>query len=113
MGPEAMVNRVLETVKRLFMVSQLVLIFLLQNLYKLVQAKMEKVQVFATHLEEAFGQISIMFPHIISECEIEHNLHNCLFYGMIRGLWDSIKYLYNDTSISFVQPMVTAQKAEG
>ena len=60
---------------------------------------LKKEQVFATHLEEALSQISLQFPHLVCESDVEHHLQNCLFYGMVKTSWDIIHYLYDDTKL--------------
>ena len=64
---------------------------LLQNFYRLVQGKSEKVQVFATRLEEALSQIHCHFPHLIGEGEVEHHLRHRFFYGMVKPLQDNVQ----------------------
>ena len=85
---------------------------LLQDIYRLVQGKNEKCQVFATRLEESLSKIRSRFPHMMREDDVERHLCDCLFYGMVKGLKDSIRYLYYDPKISYLQLLITAIKAE-
>ena len=55
----------------------------------------EKVQVFATHMKEALSQKRLQFLHMVYESDVEHHLHDHLYYGMVKTLWDSIHNLYD------------------
>ena len=49
---------------------------------------------------------------MIREDYVERHLCDHLFYGMVKGLRDSIRYLYDDLKISYIQLLVAARKAE-
>ena len=68
----------------------------MHGLYKLVQGKNETCQVFAT------SKMRSGFPYMIREDDVERHLGDCLYYNMIKGLEDSIRYLYDDPKISYI-----------
>ena len=67
---------------------------------------------FATRLEEAISQIFCPFPHLIGKGGEECHLRDKLFYGMVECLWDNVYYMYNNSTINYIQLKVTACKAE-
>ena len=65
---------------------------LLQDFYRLVQSKNENCQVFATRLGESLSKISSRFLYMVRKGDAERHLHDHLFYGMVKGLRNSIRY---------------------
>ena len=51
-------------------------------------------------------------PSQIAEHEVSKHLHDRLFYGMYKGLRDSIRYFYDNLTMTFTQLMVAVRKAE-
>ena len=52
------------------------------------------------------------FPGIISDAEAEIELIDRLFYGVLKTLRDSIRYLYDNPAVTYTQLLVAARKAE-
>ena len=67
---------------------------------------------FTARLEGPLNQLSLQFPSLISESEVERHLRDRLFYAMHKTLRDSARYLYNDVRISYTQLMLSAHKVE-
>ena len=49
---------------------------------------------------------------MITEDDAERHLCYHLFYGIVKGLMKSIRYLYDDQKVSYIQLLVAARKAE-
>ena len=49
---------------------------------------------------------------MIRKGEAERHLRDRLFYRMVKNLQDSIRYLYDDRNISYIQLLVTTQKVK-
>ena len=52
------------------------------------------------------------FPGMISDPEAKIKLRNKLFYWVLKSLWDSIRYLYDNPALTYTQLLVAARKAE-
>ena len=50
---------------------------------------------------------------MISDVEAETNLRDKLFYGVIKTLQDSIRYLHDNPIVTYNQLLVAVRKAEG
>ena len=96
----------------MFMVPSLSANGLLQDFYCLMQNKGEKIQLFASRLEEVFSHIQSQFPHLVHMEDEEKHLRDRLFYGMHKTLHDSIHYLYDDAKVSSIHLLIAARKAE-
>ena len=48
---------------------------------------------------------------MLSANEVQQHLRNQLFHGLIKQLWDSMHYLYDDARITYPQLVTAAQKA--
>ena len=49
---------------------------------------------------------------MISDAEVEVKLKDRLFYGVLKTLRDSIRYLYDNPTVTYTQLLVAARKAE-
>ena len=49
---------------------------------------------------------------MISNAEAEIKLSNRLFYGVLKTLRDSIRYLYDNPAVTYTQLLVATRKAE-
>ena len=85
---------------------------LFQNFYQLSQEKGEKVQTFAVRLEGCLNQLCLCFPHMIAELDVNRQLKEWLFYEMVKPLGDSVRYLYDNPSMSYMQLMISTHKAD-
>ena len=79
---------------------------LVQNYYKINMDPEEHVQVFATRMEGALNQKRTKFPHMLSNEDMETHLTERLFYGIIKALWDSICYLYENDKITYGELLI-------
>ena len=52
------------------------------------------------------------FPGMISNAEAEVKLRDRLFYGVLKTLRGSIRYLYDNPTVTYTQLLVAARKAE-
>ena len=49
---------------------------------------------------------------MISDAEAEIKLRDRLFYGVLKALRDSIRYMYVNLAVTYTQLLVAARKAE-
>ena len=63
-------------------------------------------------MEGSLNQILAKFPGMISDDEGEVKLRDRLFCGVLRTLRDSIRYLYDNPTVTYTQLIVAARKAE-
>ena len=68
-----------------------------QEFYQLQQEKGEKIQVFSSRLDIIYKHFSDKLPEWFSE----HQLKDCLFYGVNQSLQDSSRYLYKDEKVTY------------
>ena len=83
---------------------------LMQEFYKLVQGKTEKVATFAGRLEDALNHIRGLHPHSITGREVDSHLKERLFHGIRSSLRDSVRYLYDHST--YHQLLVAIRKSE-
>ena len=72
----------------------------------------EKVQSYDTRMEGSLNQIQVKFPGRISDAEAEVKLRDRLFYRLLKAVRDSIRYLYDNPTVTYMQLLVAARKAE-
>ena len=63
----------------------------------------KKDQSYTTRMEGSLNQIRVTFPGMISNDEAEVKLRDRLFYGVLKTLRDSIRYLYNNPTVTYTQ----------
>ena len=63
-------------------------------------------------MEGSLNQISVQFPRMISDAEAKVKLRDRLFYGVLKTLRDSIRYLYDNPTVRYTQLLVAVRKAE-
>ena len=85
---------------------------LMQQFYGIHMERNEKVQSYATRMERSLNQIWLKFPRIISNVEAKVKLRDRLFYGAFKTLRDSIRYLYDNPTVTYTQLLVAARNAE-
>ena len=76
---------------------------LMQNYYKISVDPKECVQAYATRMDGALHQIWTKCPHILGDEYMETHLRDRLFYGIIKALWDSICFLYDNDKIMYAE----------
>ena len=85
---------------------------LVQNIYKLLQGKMEKVTLYVAQLEGALNAIQQEYLMMLSAGEVQQHLRDNLFHGLHKHLHDSMQYLYDDMRIIYPQLVKASQKAD-
>ena len=63
-------------------------------------------------MERCLNQIQGKFPGMISNAEAKVKLRGRLFYGVLKTLRHSIRYLYDNLTVTYTQLLLTARKAE-
>ena len=84
----------------------------MQHFYGVHMEKNERVQSYSTRMEGSLNQILVKFPGMISDAEAEIKLRHRLFYGVLKTLRDSIRYLYDNPAVTYTQLLVAVSKAE-
>ena len=84
---------------------------LMQQFYEVHMERNEKVQSYATRMEGSLNQIWMKFPGMISNAEAEVKLRDRLFIWVLQILRDSIRYLYDNPTVTYTQLLVAARKA--
>ena len=85
---------------------------LMQQVYGVHMERNEKVQSYATRMGGSLNQIQVKFPRMISDAEAKVKLRDRFFYWVLKTLRDSIQYLYDNLTVTYIQLLVTARKAE-
>ena len=85
---------------------------LMQDFYRLVQSKHERVAAFAARIEGALARIRQLHPTRLLADDVDGCLKDRLFHGLRKAHRDSIRYLYDSPGISYPQVLVAARKAE-
>ena len=63
-------------------------------------------------MEGSLNQIQVKFPGMISNANAEIKLRDRLFYGILKTLKDSIRYLYDNPAVIYTPLLVPARMAE-
>ena len=85
---------------------------LMQELYRIVQGKNEKVQTFVLHLERALKAIKQQHPYAMTEGEGVRHLKDHLFHGLKPNLHNALHYMYNKPDSQYSQLVMAVRKAE-
>ena len=110
-GPHALAS---EIINKLELVYGTVASFhiLMQNIYKVLQGKTEKVTMYVTQLEGGLNVVQQEYPTILSDNEVQQHLRDRIFHGLHKPLRDLMCYLYDDVRITYPQLVTAAWKAE-
>ena len=84
----------------------------MQEFYRIVQGKNERVQVFVLHLEQALKAIKQQHPHTMTEQEGEHHLKDCSFHGLRSNIQNTLHYMYNNPNSKYSKLVMAARKGE-
>ena len=79
-----------------------------KDFYQLKQERNEKVQIFSIQLRDMLTKLSIRFPDLVSKEDHDKILKDWFFYGIKSELRNSIRHLYDNESITFLQLLVKA-----
>ena len=85
---------------------------LLQEFYRIVQGKKEKVQTFVLHLERALKAIKQQHPYAMTKEEGVRHLKDCLFHGLKPNICNALHYMYDkldSQNSQLVMPLRTAE----
>ena len=63
-------------------------------------------------MEVALNQIKTKFPHLLKDKDMETQLRDRLFCGIIKALQDSIHYLYDNDKITYAELLIACQNDE-
>ena len=84
----------------------------MQEFYRIVLGKSEKVQTFVLHLERALKAIKQQHPYDMTEEEGHRHLKDFLFYGFKPNLCNALSYLYDKPDSQYSQLVMALRKAE-
>ena len=68
---------------------------LMQEFYRIIQGKSERVQTFLLCLEQALKVIKQQHPHTMTEEEVKNYLKDQLFHGLRHNIYNVLQYMYN------------------
>ena len=111
LGPQASLQKILDKLETVYgavsTFDQLML-----GLYSLKQEKAEKIQQFATRLEEAVNQIALQFPGDMKQMSVAKHLKDRLFHGMRKTLRDTIRFQFEKVDSTYESLLMNAKRAE-
>ena len=64
---------------------------LMQEFYRIMQGKSEKVQTFVLHLERALKAIKQPYPYVMTEKDGHRHVKDCLFHGLKPNLQNALQ----------------------
>ena len=85
---------------------------LMQEFYRIVQGKSEKVQTFVLCLERALKAIKQQHPYTMTEEDGLWHLKDHLFYGLKPNLCNDIWYMYDKPDSQYSQLVMASRKAK-
>ena len=83
-----------------------------KDFYQLKQEKNEKVQIFSIRLRDMLTKLSLRFPDRVPKEDHDKILKDRFFYGNKSELRNSIRHLYDNDSVTFLQLLVNAHRNE-
>ena len=84
----------------------------MQEFYRIIQGKSDKVQTFVLHVERALKAIKQQHPYAMTEEEGERHLKDCLFHGLKPNLCNTVHYMYDKPDSQYSQLVMALRKAE-
>ena len=85
---------------------------LMQEFYRIVQGKNEKVQTYVLHLERALKTIKQQHPYAMTEEEGVKHLKDLLFHGLMPNICNALHYMYDRPESQYSQLVMAVKKAE-
>ena len=85
---------------------------LMQEFYRTVQGKSEKVKTFVLHLERALKVIKQQHPYAITEEEGTKHLKAHLFHRLKPNIHNALHYMYDKPHSQYSQLVMAVRKAE-
>ena len=83
----------------------------MQEFYRIVQGKNEKVQTFALHLERALKEIKQQHPYAMTEEEDIRHLKDHLFHGLKPNLSSTLFYMHGKPDSQYSQLVMAFEKS--
>ena len=84
----------------------------MQEFYRIVQGKHEKVKMFVLHLERAFKAIKQQHPYAMTEEEGVRHLKDHVFHGLKPNLHNALHYMYDKLDSQYSQLVMALRKAK-
>ena len=84
----------------------------MQEFYRIVQGKNERVQTFVLHLERVLKAIKQQHPYTMTEEEGVKHFKDCLFHGHKPYICNALHYMYDKPDAQYNQLVMAARKAE-
>ena len=84
----------------------------MQEFYRIVQGKSEKVQTFVLHLERALKAIKQQHPFAITKEEGVKHMKDCLFHELKPNIHNALCYMYEKPDSQYSQLVMAVRKAE-
>ena len=81
---------------------------LMQEIYRTVQGKNEKVQTFVLHLDRALKVIKQQHPYAMTKEKGINHLKDCLFHGLKPNIHNALHYMYDKPDSQYSQLVMTA-----
>ena len=85
---------------------------MMRDFYRADQGEDESIPSYATRIEGLLSQIRDKFPDKLPLQEEQRLLKDCLFHGSRKGIRDSLKYCFADTSIDYMHFLEECRKSE-
>ena len=85
---------------------------LMQEFYRIVHGKNERVQAFVLSLEQALKAIKQQHPHAMTEWEGEHHLKDQLFHELRFNICNALHYMYDKPYSQYSKLVMAARKAK-
>ena len=85
---------------------------LIQEFYRIVQGKSERVQTFVCHLEWALKVIKQQHPHVMTEEEGVKHQKDHLFHRLKPNICNVLHYMYDKPDLQYSQLVMAARKAK-
>ena len=83
-----------------------------KDFYQLKQERNKRVQIFSIRLRDMLTKLSIQFLEQVPKADHDKILKDWFFYGIKSELRNSIRHLYDDESITFLQLLIKAHRNE-
>ena len=81
---------------------------LMKSFYCVQQSRNKRVSAFIMRLEGTLSDIPMKNPSRVMEQQAQQHLCDCLFYGFYRHLRDSLRYMYDNSLVTYSKLMLMA-----
>ena len=111
MGPEATLDSIIKKFSIIYGNLKFYDI-LMGDFYEASQGEEELVTSFATCIEGLLSNVRDKYPQQIPQAKKQQLLKDRLFHGCQKGIRDSVKYRYADTTVDYMTFLEECRKAE-